>query len=60
MRQYGRIKKVTGGKPYKIDRHPHPKRIYCNWWELICDPLPRTTIKAMWRREVDATLTYLE
>lgn len=51
MRQYGLIKKVSGHRAKK-DYHPRPKRIYKNWWESICAPLPRTTIKSRLRQEI--------
>lgn len=51
MRRYGLIKMVSGRKAKK-DYHARPKRIWENWWESICDPLPRTTIKARVKKEI--------
>lgn len=51
MRQYGLIKKVSGHRAKK-DYHPRPKRIYENWWESICAPLSRTTLKARVRQDI--------
>ena len=51
MRRYGLIKMISGRKAKK-DYHARPKRIWENWWESICDPLPRTTIKARVKKEI--------
>ena len=34
MKPYGQGKKLSANFP---DHHPHPKRLYVNWWEVeIC------------------------
>jgi hypothetical protein len=54
MKPYGRLKKVKGGKPWKVD--VHPKKGFINWWEDMCDFLTRSTMKQNWKKEVDKDL----
>lgn len=46
MKPYGREKHVSGGNNWKRDYHIMPKRKFQNWWEDICQLLPRSTMKA--------------
>lgn len=56
MKPYGREKKVTGGNSWKIDYHLHPKHKVSNWWEAICNLLPRTTIKKRIKDDIERDL----
>ena len=49
MRPYGRIKTVKGSL-WKKDIHP-PKG-HKNWWDDICDPVPRSTMKLKFKTEL--------
>lgn len=49
MRPYGRIKAVKGSS-WKKDIHP-PKG-HKNWWDDICDPVPRSTMKLKFKTEL--------
>lgn len=49
MRPYGRIKTVKGSS-WKKDIHP-PKG-HKNWWEDICDPIPRSTMKLIFKTQL--------
>lgn len=51
MKPYGRERNLKGGKPWKID--VHPKKGWINWWEDMVGLIPRTSIKSLWKREVD-------
>lgn len=55
MKTYGREKFVSGGNDWKIDYH-FVKREFRNWWEDICQLLPRTTMKAKWKKDIEETL----
>lgn len=57
MKPYGRIKHVTGGNKWKLDYHLHKngKKLE-NWWEEICGYLPRTTIKKLWKKDIDVEI----
>ena len=59
MKPYGREKHVSGGNNWKIDFHIRPKRKLKNWWEDICAPLSRTTMKANVRKEIEQFLNSL-
>ncbi len=48
MRPYGRHKRMNF--PHKKDCHP--KKGYINWWEAVCDVIPRKTIKRIWMKEI--------
>lgn len=50
MKPYGRIKNLKG-LPYKQD--VHPAKGYVNWWELICKPVTRSTLKRKWKRDIN-------
>jgi hypothetical protein len=52
MRPYGRHKKVRF--PSKTDYHP--KKGYINWWEDVCDVIPRKTMKRIWMRDLQKEL----
>lgn len=53
MKPYGRLKFVTGGNSWKIDYHMHQNgRKLLNWWKDICSPLPRTTLKKLWKKQI--------
>ena len=57
MRPYGRIKHVTGGNNWKLDYRLHKNgRKLENWWEDICCYLPRTTVKKLWKKDIDVEL----
>lgn len=58
MKPYGRDKKYIGNPSSKIDYHVRPKRKVINWWEAQSNMfiLPRTTIKANVKREIDGEL----
>ena len=49
MRPYGRVKTVKGSS-WKKDIHP-PKG-HENWWEDICDPIPRSTMKLIFKAQL--------
>lgn len=55
MKPYGREKFVSGGNEWKIDYH-FVKREFSNWWEDICQLLPRTTMKSKCKREIEESL----
>jgi hypothetical protein len=45
MKLYGRDKKVKGAH-WKVDYHCYRNhRKLGNWWEEICKPIPRSTLK---------------
>jgi hypothetical protein len=52
MTPYGRHKKVRF--PSKTDCHP--KKGYINWWETVCDVIPRKTMKRIWMRDLQKEL----
>ena len=55
MRPYGQEKMITA--PYKRDNHVHIKgRKIENWWEEICDPIPRKTIKHNVKRQIETEM----
>lgn len=56
MKPYGREKYVSGGNNWKIDFHIRPKRKFKNWWEDICQLLPRSTMKAKSKKEIEEEL----
>ena len=56
MKPYGREKHVSGGNNWKIDLHIRPKRKFSNWWEDICQLLPRSTMKAKSKKEIKEEL----
>lgn len=56
MKPYGREKYVSGGNNWKIDFHIRPKRKFQNWWEDICQLLPRSTMKAKVKKEIEVEL----
>lgn len=56
MKPYGREKHVSGGNNWKIDFRIRPKRKLQNWWEDICQLLPRSTMKAKAKKEVEELL----
>ena len=46
MKPYGQEKKVKGHGSWKLDYHIHEKnRKVGNWWEYLCEPIPRATMK---------------
>lgn len=49
MKPYGRIK-IVKGSLWKKDIHP-PKG-HKNWWEDICDPIPRSTMKLKFKAQL--------
>lgn len=57
MKPYGRLKHITGGNFWKIDRHPHPKHKLVNWWEKICDVVSRKTMKQKYKDEICTELS---
>lgn len=60
MKPYGRDKHVSGGNDWKRDYHIHQNgRKVENWWEDICQLLPRSTMKANVRKEVEELLKSL-
>ena len=56
MKPYGREKHVNGCNNWKIDYHIRPKRNFQNWLEDICTLLPRSTMKAKAKREIEELL----
>ena len=48
MKSYGRI--TVKGSLWKKDIHP-PKG-HKNWWEDICDPIPRSTMKLKFKAQL--------
>lgn len=50
MKPYGREKKVKG---LRFKKDIHPKKGFINWWEAICDLIPRSTMKLKWKKEID-------
>ena len=56
MKPYGREKHVSGGNNWKIDFHIRPKGKLQNWWRDICQLLPRSTMKAKAKKEVEELL----
>lgn len=52
MKPYGRCKNIKGSGRWKIDYHVH-KKGFVNWWENICDVLPRSTMKRNMKKEID-------
>lgn len=55
MRAYGKIQVVKGGT-WKKDLHPHDRnhRKQGMWWEdFSSNPLPRTTLNRLWRKEAE-------
>lgn len=57
MKPYGRCKFIHAGHNFrKVDVHPIPKREYINWWEDLDTDVPRTTIKANVRKEIESEL----
>lgn len=57
MKPYGRYKKVRLNIP---DNHPHPKHLIINWWEDMCRYLDRSSIKRLWKKEVEQELNQFE
>jgi len=54
MKPYGREKKV---RSWKKDFHIHIKnRKIANWWEEICNILPRSSMKQKIKKEIDEHL----
>lgn len=47
MRPYGRIKKIKG-KNWKRNIVK-----YGNWWEGLNTIIPRTTLKSLWKKEIE-------
>lgn len=60
MKQQGRIKFMHAGhkfgRPYKVDVHPQPKKIYVNWWENLDMDVSRSTIKFLIKRMIEDEL----
>ena len=60
MKPFGRCKFIHAGhrfgRSYKVDVHPAPIREYIHWWEGLDTDVPRTTIKAMIKRQIEQTL----
>lgn len=50
MKPYGREKRVKGSY-WKQDCHP-PKG-FINWWENICQCIPRKTMKQKIKKEIE-------
>lgn len=46
--------KPEGRKHYKnpAKRDCHPKKGYMNWWEDVCDFIPRATRKLLFKKEI--------
>ena len=56
MKPYGRYGFVHGGNSWKIDYHLHDKnhRKIGSWWEeFSSNSLSRTTIKKLWKQEIE-------
>lgn len=49
MRPYGRIKAVKGSS---WEKDIHPPKWHKNWWEDICDPIPRSTMKLIFKTQL--------
>lgn len=49
MKPYGRVKTVKGSS-WKKDIHP--QKGHKNWWEDICDPVSRSTMKLKFKTEL--------
>ena len=56
MKPYGREKHVSGGNKWKKDVHIRPKGKFQNWWEDICQLLPRSTMKSKAKKEIEEEL----
>lgn len=56
VKPYGREKYVSGGNNWKKDFNIRPKKKFKNWWEDVCDLLPRSTMKANIRKEIQEEL----
>jgi hypothetical protein len=57
MKPYGREKKLVGSGPWKKDYHPKPKHTVQNWWENIVSLLPRSTMKANVKKEIEREIS---
>lgn len=55
MRPYGRIKTVKGSSRKK---DIHPPKGHRNWWEDICDPVPRSIMKLNFKKEINNQIWY--
>jgi len=50
MKPYGREKTVKG---LKWKRDYHPKGVYINWWEDMCDFFSRSRIKHNLKKQIN-------
>ena len=54
MKPYGRDKHVSGGNDWKRDYHIHQNgRKVENWWEGICCHFPRSTVKMLYKKDIN-------
>jgi hypothetical protein len=50
MKPYGRIKKIKGRR---WKRDVHPPRGWINWWENMCGYVSRSTLRKIWKQEIN-------
>lgn len=53
MKPYGREKNIKGSGIWKKDFHIHEKnRKVGNWWETLCEPIPRAIMKLKVQQQI--------